>query len=275
MDYRKVYLVGAGPGDPELITLKGKRALEEAEVVIYDRLVGDGILNFINPKAELVFVGKESSFHSSPQEEINLLIAIHAKRGKRVVRLKGGDPYIFGRGGEEAAYLYGESIPFEVVPGVTAASGVSAYAGIPLTDRRYSSAVTFITGHKMRGEGLESMNWAALAELNHTIVFYMGVANASIITGNLVKNGLPSTTPAAVVSRGTMPDQKTIIGTVVDIARRASNEGIEPPALLIIGEVVNLAGALNWFEGRYAVEANEPELVTVSLNEKGQVLESV
>lgn len=254
----RVYLVGAGPGDPELLTLKGKRVLEEAEVVIYDRLVGEGILNLVNPFAELIFVGKESSFHSSPQEEINRAIAEHAQKGKKVVRLKGGDPYIFGRGGEEATHLFNEGIPFEVIPGVTAASGISAYAGIPLTDRRYSPAVTFITGHRMSGEGLESLNWAALAEFNHTIVFYMGVANTPQIIKNLINNGKSANTPAALVSRGTMPGQKTVLGTLADIANKAKEEDVKPPALLIIGEVVNLSFMLNWFETEKVFENKEP-----------------
>lgn len=244
----KVYLVGAGPGDPELITLKGKRVLQEAQVVIYDRLVGEGILALASPSAELVFVGKEASFHSSPQEEINHLIAFHAKSGKRVVRLKGGDPYIFGRGSEEATHLAAEGIPFEVVPGITAASGVACYAGIPLTDRRYSQAVTLITGHRMSGEGLESMNWAALAELGHTLVFYMGVANISEITSNLILNGRKPSTPAAVVSKGTTSAQYTLVGTLDNIAIKCKREGVRPPALLIIGEVVSLSPILNWFE---------------------------
>lgn len=258
-----VYLVGAGPGDPELLTLKGRRVLEEAEVVIYDRLVGDGVLGFANPEAELVFVGKESSNHSSPQEEINRLIAAHAKRGKKVVRLKGGDPYIFGRGGEEASYLFNASIPFEVVPGVTAASGVSAYAGIPLTDRRYSPAVTFVTGHRMKGEGMDDLNWSALAGLNHTIVFYMGVANIAEITKNLMDNGMPSMTPAALVSRATTPEQKTVTGTLLDISRKARENEVRPPALLVIGEVVSLSAVLNWYEKEVrSIEEAAPKAVS-------------
>lgn len=248
MSQSKVFLVGAGPGDPELLTLKGKKALEQADAVVYDRLVGPAILRFVNPLAELIFVGKESSFHTSTQDEINRTLAELARGGKTVVRLKGGDPYIFGRGGEEAAYLAGRGIPFEVVPGVTAASGVGAYAGIPLTDRRYSPAVTFVTGHRMKGEGLESINWAALAELGHTIVFYMGVANLQAITKNLIDNAMTAATPVAVVSRGTMPGQRTIVGTLGDICRRAREADVKPPALLIIGEVVSLGSILNWFE---------------------------
>lgn len=231
-----------------MLTLKGKRVLEEAQVVIYDRLVGEGILAFANPSAEFAFVGKEASFHSSPQEEINHLIALHAKKGKRVVRLKGGDPYIFGRGGEEASHLAAEGIPFEVIPGITAASGIACYAGIPLTDRRYSQAVTLITGHRMTGEGLESMNWASLAEPGHTLVFYMGVANITEITGNLILNGRKPSTPAAVVSNGTTSSQHTLIGTLDNIASKCKREGIRPPALLIVGEVVSLSPILNWFE---------------------------
>jgi len=244
----KVYLVGAGPGDPELITIKGRRVLEEAQVVIYDRLVSERILDLAGDDAELIFVGKETSFHSTAQEDINRLIAAHARRGKRVVRLKGGDPYIFGRGGEEASHLHDEGIPFEVVPGVTAASGIGAYAGIPLTDRRYSQAVTLVTGHRMKGEGLEDLNWAALAGLGHTLVFYMGVANISEITGKLMANGRAPSTPAAMVSRGTMPGQRTVLGTLSDIDVRCREEGVKPPALLIIGEVVELSRVLNWSE---------------------------
>ncbi len=254
----KVHLVGAGPGDPELLTLKGKRVLEEAEVVIYDRLVSVEILDFVSADAELVFVGKETSFHSCPQDEINRLIASHARRGKRVVRLKGGDPYVFGRGGEEAAHLAEEGIPFEVVPGITAAIGVGAYAGIPLTDRRYSQAVTLVTGHRMKGEGLDDINWAALAELGHTIVFYMGVANISEITGKLIDFGRPPSTPAALVSSGTMPGQRTVIGTLSNISARCREEGLKPPALLIIGEVVSLSHVLNWSEEELSLIDAQP-----------------
>jgi len=257
----KVHLVGAGPGDPELLTLKGRRVLEEAEVVIYDRLVSEEILGFVSPGAELVFVGKETSFHSCPQEEINQLISRHARRGKRVVRLKGGDPFVFGRGGEEAAHLAEEGIPFEVVPGITAAIGVGAYAGIPLTDRRYSQAVTLVTGHRMKGEGLEEINWAALAELGHTIVFYMGVANISEITRKLIDFGRPPSTPAALVSRGTMPGQRTVLGTLSDISMRCKEEGVKPPALLVIGEVVSLSHVLNWSEQGLSEEDGQPERI--------------
>lgn len=248
----KVYLVGAGPGDPELITLKGKRLLEEAEVVIYDRLVGHEVLGYANPAAEKIFVGKEDSCHTLPQEEINRLIADKAMEGKKVVRLKGGDPYIFGRGGEEAHLLFDEGIPFEVVPGVTAASGVAAYAGMPLTDRRHASAVTFVTGHKRVGSEMEEVNWKALADLDNTLVFYMGVKNLGTITENLLKNGQPGDTPAAVVRCGTMPEQQTIEGTLSDICDKVERSGFKPPALLVIGGVVTLRESLGWFEDRIA-----------------------
>lgn len=251
----KVYLVGAGPGDPELITLKGKRVLQEAQVIIYDRLVGAGVLAFASPSAELIFAGKETAFHSSPQDEINSLMATHAKEGKKVVRLKGGDPYIFGRGGEEACYLAAEGIPFEVVPGVTAAAGAATYAGIPLTDRRYSQAVTLVTGHRMSPEGLDSINWSSLAKLNHTLVFYMGVSNISEITNRLMSNGREPSTPVALISEATTIFQQTLIGNLGDIAEKCAQEGVRPPALLMIGEVVSLSPALNWFEP----SANEDE----------------
>ncbi|MDT8317541.1 MAG: uroporphyrinogen-III C-methyltransferase [bacterium] len=244
----KVYLVGAGPGDPELITVKGKRVLEEAEVVIYDRLVGDGILSYVGRDVERVFVGKEDSFHTMPQEEINRLIVDKAKTGRIVVRLKGGDPYIFGRGGEEAFLLGEEGIPFEVVPGVTAASGVAAYAGIPLTDRRHSSAVTLVTGHKRAGCDMEEVNWKALAQLDSTIVFYMGIKNLETITANLIDNGRSADTPAAVVRRGTLPEQETVVGTLDNIAQKVEEARLRPPALLVVGEVVGLRASLGWFE---------------------------
>lgn len=245
----KVYLVGAGPGNPELLTLKGKRLLEESDVVIYDRLVAKDVLGFAPPGAEKIFVGKEDSFHTIPQEEINLLIVRKAKEGKVVVRLKGGDPYIFGRGGEEAAVLFAEGIPFEVVPGITAASGVAAYAGIPLTDRRYSSAVTFVTGHKRSGEDIADVNWATLAALDSTLVFYMGVKNIRAIAQHLVKEGRSKDTPCAVVRCGTMPDQTLLKATLAEVADEVERRGIAAPALFIVGEVTEMTDVLGWFGG--------------------------
>lgn len=243
----KVYIVGAGPGDPELLTLKGKRLLEAAEVVIYDRLVSDEILDFIPPEAERIFVGKESAFHSIPQKKINDLLVSKAKSGKTVVRLKGGDPYTFGRGGEEGEALEAEDITFEVIPGVSAAAGAAAYAGIPLTDRRYSSGVTFVTGHKRAGKDLGDMNWKALADMNQTIVFYMGIKNLETIAKNLTEQGMAKETPAAVVRLATTAKQKTVTGTLDDIKEKVEAAAIRPPALLVVGKVVNLRAPLNWF----------------------------
>ena len=245
---QKVYIVGAGPGDPELLTIKGKRLLEEAEVVIYDKLVGEGVLDFVNPGAELIYVGKEPDYHLIPQEEINGLIVTKAKSGKAVVRLKGGDPYIFGRGSEEVEALFNAGISFEVVPGIAAASGVSSYAGIPLTDRRYSSGVTFVTGHKRAGNDMEDVNWQALAKLNHTLVFYMGIKNMNLIVDSLKANGMSGETPAAIVMLASTKDQKSITGDLSNIQERFLESGIKPPALLIVGHVIKLRDKLNWFE---------------------------
>ena len=188
----KVYIVGAGPGDRELLTLKAKRLIEEAEVIVHDRLIGKDILDFASKDCELIYVGKGSTFRSIEQEKINEVLVEKASAGKTVVRLKGGDPFVFGRGGEETLFLAKHNIPFEVVPGITAAVGVSAYTGIPLTDRNLSSAVTLITGHSMKGTGLPDVDWKNLAGLDHTIVFYMGLKNLSIISKNLIDNGKPS-----------------------------------------------------------------------------------
>ena len=244
----KAYLVGAGPGDPELLTLKGKRCIESAEVVIYDRLVADDILAMASSNAEMIFVGKEDSHHAVPQEEINRLIADKAKEDKVVVRLKGGDPYIFGRGSEEAELLYNEGIPFEVVPGITAASGIAAYAGIPLTDRRHTSGVSFITGHKRSGEDLSDINWEAYAKSGNTLVFYMGIKNIETIASQLIANGKSAKTPAAVVRYGTRPDQEVVTAALSEIVCLVEKSGIKPPALLIVGEVISLRDSLAWFQ---------------------------
>ncbi len=244
----KVYIIGAGPGNPELLTLKGKRLLEEARVVVYDRLVSDDVLLFINPKAERIFVGKKSYRHIVPQDEINRLLITRAKSGETIIRLKGGDPYLFGRGSEEAEILFKEGIPFEVVPGITAASGVGAYAGIPLTDRRYASGVTFVTGHKKNDPSQPDINWDILAKLNHTLVIYMGVSNLNKITRNLQENNMDPQTPAAVVRCGTVKEQITVKGTLSNIYEKVIEKGIKAPALLILGDVINLQIPLNWYE---------------------------
>ncbi len=236
-----VYLVGAGPGDPELLTVRAARLLGEADVVIYDRLIEEGVLDMIRPGAERIFVGKSSTFHSRPQEEINLTIKDKALEGGLVVRLKGGDPYIFGRGGEEAYFLMQEGIAFEVVPGVTAASGASARSHIPLTDRRVSSAVTFVAGHKMTGRGAADLQWDALAALNHTLVFYMALTNLGEITRNLIGSGMKDETPAALVKGATTAGELIVAGTLRTISGLAEEMALRPPVLLIVGDVIGLA----------------------------------
>lgn len=252
-----VYLVGAGPGDKELITVRGMRLLKEAEVVIYDRLVGPEVLDLINPLAERIFVGKKKSFHARPQDEINRLIEERARARKVVVRLKGGDPYIFGRGSEEARFLAEAGIPFEVVPGVTAASGVAAYAGMPLTDRSLTPAVTFVAGHRMTGKGLDELDWSLLASFSHSIVFYMALTNLKAIADNLIKNGKDPKTPVGVVMDATMATQKTVVGTLTDIDALVRAAELRPPVILVVGEVALLGGSLNWFEGSFEEGADK------------------
>ncbi|MBR9985209.1 MAG: uroporphyrinogen-III C-methyltransferase [Desulfosarcina sp.] len=246
----KVFLVGAGPGDPGLITVKGAHCIARADVVVYDYLASPTLLAHANPDAEIIYVGKKGGDHILPQEGINALIVEKAKQGKLVARLKGGDPFIFGRGGEEAEVLVSAGIPFEVVPGVTAAIGASAYAGIPLTHRDYTSDVAFITGHEDPTKAESSVDWHALATGIGTLVFFMGVKNLPTIAANLVANGRSADTPTAVIRWGTTPKQKTVtatLGTIVDETRSA---GIKAPAIIIVGGVVNLRKTMQWFENR-------------------------
>ena len=254
-DKGKVYLVGAGPGDQELLTLKGLRCLREAEVLVYDRLVNPKFLQYLHPTAEIIYAGKSPRKHTLTQDRINALLLKKARKGKIVVRLKCGDPYLFGRGAEEALFLTKHKIPFEVVPGVSAAIAVAAYAGIPLTHRRYSSSVGIFTGHQPEGSGLASnsqshqdpgKNCAGLG----TLVFLMGVENLSGIVKDLITSGRPESTPCCLIQEGTLPGQKTLradLGTIAHIAREA---GFSPPAILVVGEVVSLREKLNWFEER-------------------------
>lgn len=244
----KVYIVGAGPGDRELLTLKAKRLIEEADTIVHDRLIGKDILDFASKDCELIYVGKGSTFRSIEQEKINEVLVEKASEGKTVVRLKGGDPFVFGRGGEETLFLAKHKIPFEVVPGITAAVGVSAYTGIPLTDRNLSSAVTLITGHSMKGTGLPDVDWANLAGLDHTIVFYMGLKNLAVISENLIQNGKPAETPVAVVRWGTVKEQVVVTATLSNIAEEVAKQNITPPALVIIGKVVSYREILNWYK---------------------------
>lgn len=242
----KVYLVGAGPGDPELLTLRAATLLREADAIVYDHLVGEGIMDMASPAAQKICVGKRSGRHTLPQVQINRLLVRLAGEGKRVVRLKGGDPFIFGRGGEELEELAAAGIGFEVVPGITAASGMSAYAGIPLTHRNHARACVFATGHLK--DGSCDLDWPLLARPNQTVVIYMGVGALTEICARLVANGLPAHTPAAVVQNATTPRQRSVAGSLAALPELVAAAGIQAPALIVIGEVVGLQANLNWFQ---------------------------
>lgn len=239
-----VSLVGAGPGDPDLLTIKAYRLIQSADVVVYDRLVSEEIMALVNPNAELLFVGKKLNHHCVPQDQINQILVDKALENKHVVRLKGGDPFIFGRGGEELETLVENGVEFEVVPGITAASGCSAYAGIPLTHRDHAQSVQFITGH-LKKEG-QDIQWPSLAQNNHTLVFYMGLKQAPVIRQNLIENGLSVETPCAIVERGTTPQQRVLTGTLKELESLAT-QAISP-SLIIVGSVVSLHQSLAWFE---------------------------
>ena len=236
----KVYLVGAGPGDIGLFTLKGKECVERADVIIYDYLANAAILAFARPDTECIFVGKHGGSFIMPQEEINRLLTKKASEGKTIVRLKGGDPFIFGRGGEEAEHLAATGIPFEVIPGVTSAISVPAYAGIPLTHRKYSSSIGIVTGNEDANKKRSAIAWDKIATGVDTIVILMGLRNLSSIVKNVTGNGRSPDTPAAVIQWGTTPEQKTVTGTLRNIVMRAKAEDIKPPAIIVIGEVVKL-----------------------------------
>lgn len=240
----EVYLVGAGPGDPELLTLKVLRLMQQADVVIYDRLVSDPILNLCRRDAEKVYVGKARSNHTLPQNNINALLVQYAKEGKRVCRLKGGDPFIFGRGGEEIQELVDADIAFQVVPGITAASGCSAYAGIPLTHRDYAQSVRFLTGHLK--DGSPELPWQELVYENQTLVLYMGLIGLEKICQSLIEHGQRADMPVALISKGTTPEQKVVIGTLENITKKVIEHEIQAPTLTIIGEVVQLREKLKW-----------------------------
>lgn len=233
-----VSLVGAGPGDPELLTLRALRRIAEADVVLYDNLVGPEILQWVTEGAECYYVGKKAAKHALPQDDVNQWLIDLARAGKRVVRLKGGDPFVFGRGGEEMDALLEAGIAVEVVPGITAAVGCAAYAGIPLTHRDWAQSVTFATGHLKHG--LDELDWAGLSRPTQTVVFYMGMTAAAGIAEALIAHGRSPETPVAVIYHGTRPDQKVVIATLKTLAKQISAEAIKPPALLIVGEVVRL-----------------------------------
>jgi len=246
----RVYLVGAGPGDPGLLTVRGLERLRAADVVVYDHLVPERILDEAPAGAERIYVGKQAGRHTLSQDEINALLVERARAGRSVVRLKGGDPFVFGRGGEEALALADAGVPFEVVPGVTAGVAAAAYAGIPLTHRGLASAVAFVTGHETGDKGESDLDWNSLALWKGTLVFYMGVANLASICENLAAHGLAADTPAAVVRWGTTPRQRVVAGTVRTLAERAREADFAPPAVIVIGEVVLLRDRLAWFEQR-------------------------
>ena len=242
----KVWLVGAGPGDPDLLTVKAARLISQADAIVYDHLVGNRIMDLARADARLIYAGKEASKHTLPQDSINQLLVDLARENLSVVRLKGGDPFIFGRGGEELETLVASGIPFEVIPGVTAAAGCAAYAGFPLTHRDHAQSLTFVTGHLK--DGTVNLDWPALARPKQTVVFYMGIGAVNEICRQMINHGLPSMTPAAVVRNGTQPDQQTLLATLGTLPSRMAEFGIKPPALIVVGSVVNLQAKLNWFE---------------------------
>jgi uroporphyrinogen III methyltransferase/synthase len=243
-----VYLIGAGPGDPGLITVKGLERLRAAEVVVYDYLANPALLEDLSPDVERIYVGKRHDDALKTQEEINALLVERARAGRTVARLKGGDPFIFGRGGEEARALAKAGVPFEVVPGVTAATAVAAYAGIPLTHRGMNATVTFVTGRETPGRGETLIRWDELARAGGTLVFFMGVKSLPQITTRLMEAGRAPDTPAAVIHWGTLPNQRTVAAPLKDLARAVEEAGVEPPALTVVGEVVALRPEINWFE---------------------------
>ena len=245
-----VYLVGAGPGDPKLLTVKGQELLQQAEVVVYDHLVAPGVLKYCSPTAQLVYVGKEARKHTASQDGINRLLVRAARAGNVVVRLKGGDPFLFGRGGEEALALAKAGIPYEVVPGVTSALAVPAYAGIPLTHRRRSSSVAILTGHEDPSKPQRTMRWDRVAKACDTLVFLMGVRTLPSIIAQLIRHGRNPKTPAAVIGWGTRPMQRTIVGSLNTIVKQVSRASLAPPAILVVGEVVSLRKHLQWFESK-------------------------
>lgn len=239
----EVAIVGAGPGDPGLLTLRALSLIQQADCLVFDRLVSPEVMAMANPGAQRFYAGKSASCHVLTQDETNALLVRLAEDGKRVVRLKGGDPYIFGRGGEEAEALIAHGIGFRVVPGITSAQGCAAWAGFPLTHRDHAQSVTFVTGH-CKGDSDLALDWQALAAQNHTVVFYMGLSNAGLIAGKLQEQGLPADHPVALVERGTTPEQRRFITCLADLVDTIERENLKPPTLIVVGEVVRLADTL-------------------------------
>jgi uroporphyrin-III C-methyltransferase/precorrin-2 dehydrogenase/sirohydrochlorin ferrochelatase len=244
----EVYLVGTGPGDPDLLTFRALRLMQQADVVLYDRLIGDGILNLVRRDAERVYVGKLKDNHTIPQEEIGNMLIDLAHQGKRVLRLKGGDPFMFGRGGEEIEALSENGIAFQVIPGITAANGCASYAGIPLTHRDHAQACVFVTGHEKDGE--LKLNWKSLIQARQTVVLYMGLSSLGAITSGFIENGADPATPAAVVENGTRAGQRVITGTLKSLLDKTTEAEVKSPALIIIGSVVTLRDKLSWFANK-------------------------
>ncbi|OCA82025.1 uroporphyrinogen-III C-methyltransferase [Pseudobacillus wudalianchiensis] len=242
----KVWLVGAGPGDPDLITVKGLKAIKGADVILYDRLISPELLEYAKPEAELIFCGKLPDHHHLQQETINYLLVKHAKKGKNVVRLKGGDPFVFGRGGEEAAFLVEHGVSFEVIPGITSGIAAPAYAGIPVTHREHSASFAIVTGHRREGEK-EELKWSALANGIDTLAIYMGVKNLPYIQEKLISHGKSPETPVALIHWGTTKEQRTVTGTLETIVDIVKAEGITNPSMIVVGEVVRLREQLQWF----------------------------
>jgi uroporphyrin-III C-methyltransferase / precorrin-2 dehydrogenase / sirohydrochlorin ferrochelatase len=239
-----VFLVGAGPGDPDLLTVRAARVMRHVDAVVYDYLVSEAVLALVDPKAERIYAGKRQGCHALSQDQINALLVALARRGKRVLRLKGGDPFVFGRGGEECEFLAAHGVPFEVVPGVTSASGASCYAGIPLTHRDCARSVVFATGHLK--DGSADLDWDALARPRQTVVIYMGVTRLAEICRELVAHGASSDLPAAVIERATTARQRVVAATLATLPGEAAAAGVQPPALIVIGEVVRLRASLDW-----------------------------
>jgi len=244
----KVYLVGAGPGDPELITVKGLAVLRRADVIVYDNLVNPALLQEAKPGTLKIYAGEAAGQHTLSQKEINMLLVEHARNGKIVVRLKGGDPFVFGRGGEEAEMLAEYGIRWEIIPGVTSAIAVPAYAGIPVTHREWAAAFTVVTGHKDPTKDKTSFDWEALAHINGTLIFLMGIGNLPFIVQQLIHYGCADSTPVAVIRWGSMPMQETVIGTLGTIADQVQQAHLQSPAVIVVREVVNLRQRLQWFD---------------------------
>ncbi|KSU84503.1 uroporphyrin-III C-methyltransferase [Fictibacillus enclensis] len=248
MERGKVYLVGAGPGDPKLITVRGLECIKEADVIAYDRLINRELLEYSKKDCELIFCGKLPGKHELIQEQIHDLLVEKAMEGKVVTRLKGGDPFVFGRGGEEAEVLAQHEIPFEIVPGITSGIAAPAYAGIPVTHRDHAGSFTIVTGHGRKEKGQDFINWRALAEGSDTICFYMGIGNLKHICSELIAHGKRSDTPAAVIEWGTTENQRTVTGTLETILDNAQKENITHPAMVIVGEVVRMREKIRWFD---------------------------